>query len=111
MFQVTKEKERWMQWKDGEYVEVKFNSSEFSKENLELFDKKKQETFKQIKNPDCNTAYFSKRGKPITWYYKIAKGNLEIFTSSGFHPRNGKSLKPITVYMIREHICSEYRKR
>ncbi len=103
--------ERWMQWKNGEYMEVEFDESKFSKEDLEVLDKKKLEGFKQIKNPDCHTIYFSKRGKPVTWYYKVKKGILEVFTGSGFHPLNGKPLKPITEYMIKEHICAEYHKR
>ena len=105
---ISKDGERWMTWQEDRYVEVKYDVKKFHKDELEPYDKQKMTNFRKIVNPNCNTQYFSKKGKKITWYYKRGKGDLEIFTSSGYHPTNGKPLKPITAYMIRTHICPNY---
>jgi len=104
---LSKSDERWMTWKNDRYVEIKFNITQYYSDELELYDQKKMEDFKKIENPDCNTKYFNDKGEPITWYYKIGKDNLEIYTAPGLHPINGKTLKPITRYIIKEHICKE----
>ena len=105
---ISKDGERWMTWKNDHYEEVKYNVKKYQYDELEPYDKQKIENFKKIVNPDCNTRYFSEKGRKITWYYKRGKGDLEIFTGSGYHPTNGKPLKPVTKYMIRTHICPNY---
>lgn len=105
---LTKNNERWMTWQEDHYTEVKFDITKYFNNELEPFDKNKLSLFKKIKSPDCNTKYFNEKGKPILWYWKKGKGDLEIFESPGIHPINGKTLRPITRYMIREHICKDY---
>lgn len=35
-------------------------------------------------------------GRARVWYYKASDGNFELFSSSGFHPRTGEALRPVT---------------
>ncbi|MGG8497732.1 hypothetical protein ACQY1Q_15080 [Tenacibaculum sp. TC6] len=53
----------------------------------------------------CEYSYFDKQGNPRVWYGKNAHGDLELFTSYGLHPETGKTLKPISNYMINKYIC------
>lgn len=105
---LSKNQEKWMTWKENRYVEATFSITEYYNDQLVPYDQNKIDFFKEVENPDCKTKYFNKNGKPILWYYKVGKGDLELYTSSGFHPENGKPLKHITRYMIQEHICPEY---
>lgn len=98
----------WMIWNGLEYVEVSFDIKKFEDGELKIYSADKIRNFKKIPNPDCNTIYINEKGDKVTWYYKRGKNDLEIFTSSGVHPINGKALDDITEYMIREHICPEY---
>jgi hypothetical protein len=103
-----KSQEKWMIWKENQYVAVEFSATKYYKGLLEPYDQKALETFKKIENPDCNTRYFNTNGEPVLWYYKVRKGHLELYTSPGLHPTNGKTLKAITRYMIQTHICPTY---
>jgi hypothetical protein len=56
----------------------------------------------------CETEFFDSNGEAKIWYGKNRKKELESFTAIGLHPETGKTLDPITVYMIRKYICKEY---
>ena len=105
---LSKKGERWMLWKGSQYTEAKFSVTKYYNGELIPYDQNKIDSFKEIENPDCDTKYFNNQGKPLLWYYKVGKGNLEVFTGSGYHPIHRKPLKSITRYMVREHICKEY---
>ncbi|WP_409415705.1 hypothetical protein [Flavobacterium sp. PS2] len=64
--------------------------------------------FKKIKA--CDTTSFFKMGKPCIWYGKSFDGNYEYFTAPGLHPETGKTLRPITQYMIDKHILEKDEK-
>lgn len=51
---------------------------------------------------NSETSFF-KSGNAAIWYDKSDK-KLEFFTAPGIHPTNGKTLKPITQYMINKYI-------
>lgn len=53
-----------------------------------------------------DSTIFFKAGKPIIWYCKV-DGKPEFFDRPGFHPVNGKTLKPITEYIINKYILKE----
>lgn len=57
--------------------------------------------------PSCDLIFFDKSGNAQIWYGKNLKGELEIFTSLGLHPETGKTLKPISKYMIEKYICTK----
>ena len=61
--------------------------------------------FKKIKI--CDTTSFFKLGKPCVWYGKSVDGNYDCFTAPGLHPETGKTLRPITEYMISKHILKK----
>ena len=44
-------------------------------------------------------------GSERLWYGKNKNKELEYFTAFGKHPETGKTLKPITKYMIAKYIC------
>ena len=46
---------------------------------------------------------FFQKNKAIVWYCKN-NGKQEYFNSAGFHPENGKPLKPISQYIIDKYI-------
>jgi len=100
--------DRWMTWDENKYVEVTFNLKDYYNDALVPYDQNKIDLFKEIEKPDCETDYLNNKGEAKLWYYKVGKGNLELYTGPGLHPTNGKTLRPITRYMIREHICPDF---
>ena len=105
---LSKNQKKWMIWDENKYTETEFNLADYYNDLLVPYDQNKIDFFKEIENPDCNTEYFNGKGEAKLWYYKVGKGNLELYTGDGSHPVHGKNLRPITRYMIREHICPEY---
>ncbi len=97
---------KWMVWEGNRYVETDFDPREMEKGHLLLFNENQIQHFKKIK-PDCNTQFFTSEGRAQLWYGKNKKGELEYFTDLGRHPETGKTLKPITRYMIEKYICEE----
>lgn len=100
--------QKWMVWQGDRYEEVQFDRDELAKGNLKLYKEDRIENFRQILNADCNYQYFNTDGSVRVWYGKSKKGELELFTDIGLHPETGKTLKPITEYMIRKYICETY---
>lgn len=47
---------------------------------------------------------FFKYDKPLYYYHKVSKGNVEFFNAPGLHPITGKPLKEITPYIIHKYI-------
>ncbi len=105
---MTLNKERWMVWNVDHYEEVDFIKEELSNGALKLFKEERIDNFKKINNPDCDYKFFNEDGTVNVWYGKNKKGELEIFTDIGLHPETGKSLKPITTYMIKKYLCDSF---
>lgn len=103
----TVKKQRWMVWKVDHYEEVSFDPKKYGIGKLKLYKEERILYFRKIKGT-CEYAYFDTKGEVTIWYGKNHKGKLELFTSLGLHPETGKTLKPITKYMIRKYICPEY---
>ncbi len=102
------EKQRWMVWNETHYTETKFNPKKYDIKQLKIYKQERIKHFKKIK-PSCDIKYFSENGNVKIWYGKNRKGKLEIFTSLGLHPETGKTLKPITRYMIKKYFCKDYK--
>ncbi|MBN4085027.1 hypothetical protein JYT89_01650 [Flavobacteriaceae bacterium AH-315-B10] len=98
-------KQRWMVWQEDHYVEVKFNSEKYKLNQLKLYNGDRVKNFQKI-DAVCNTKFFEMDGKVKVWYGKNVNGGLEYFTSLGKHPETGKTLKPITKYMIDKYLCN-----
>ncbi|WP_422104633.1 hypothetical protein [Winogradskyella sp.] len=97
--------QRWMIWQEDHYVEVKFDLEKYSISQLKLYKEERIEKFKKI-NPDCKYEFFNKDGSVRVWYGKNIKKELQFFTDYGLHPETGKTLKPITDYMINKYLCN-----
>lgn len=53
-----------------------------------------------------DTTRFFRNGRPAIWYHK-SRNELEFFTAPGLHPVTGKTLRPITQYMINKYIMDQ----
>ena len=106
LFINLKEEQRWMVWQTDHYKEVDFDAELVGRGRLKRYREERVEEFIRVE-PDCNTVFFNKDGSVKIWYGKNSKGKLEFFTALGLHPETGKTLKPITEYMIEKYICSK----
>lgn len=90
-------KEECMIWNNNHYIKTECNgSSDEVKFVPSIYN-----NLKKVKVSDTTT--FFKNGEVQIWYDK-SNGYLEFFTSPGIHPVNGKTLKPITDYMIKKYV-------
>ncbi len=106
-FVTTFNKQRWMIWEKDHYIEVSFSTDKYNLGQLKLFNEERLTNFKKIQ-VDCSTIFFTENGIAKVWYGKNIKKELEYFTTNGLHPETGKTLHPITEYMIKKYICEEY---
>ncbi|MCL7754994.1 hypothetical protein [Polaribacter sp. Z022] len=97
-------KQRWMVWENNKYVEVKFDTEKYKVGQLKIYKEERIKFFKKIE-PNCDVKYFEENGQARFWYGKNPNGKFEIFTSLGLHPQTGKTLKPISKYMIDKYFC------
>ncbi|OUL61106.1 hypothetical protein [Flavobacterium sp. AJR] len=106
------EDENCMVWNKDHYEEVPCDNVSNTMTLLSPIVMKKEEglisNFKKIEA--CDTTSFFKMGKPCIWYGKSFDGNYEYFTAPGLHPETGKTLRPITQYMIDKHILEKDEK-
>jgi len=91
-----------MTWVDDHYEKEKCET-----ENTIPIDNNLINNFKKI-SPDCDYTFFKEDGSTNLWYGKSVSGEYEYFTMLNKHPLTNKSLKEVTVYMIKTHICSTY---
>jgi hypothetical protein len=96
--------QRWMVWQNNQYVEVSFDAKLLEKGKLKLYKEDRIEKFKKVQ-PTCDYPFFDEVGNVKIWYGKNRNKNYEFFTGLGLHPETGKTLKPITTYMIEKYIC------
>jgi hypothetical protein len=99
--------QRWMVWKHDHFIEVQLDLKKYNSNQLKEYNLKLMKSFKKINAPDCDTEFYTKNGKIKVWYWKKNNEEIELFTASGLHPTNGKTLKPITRHMIRSYICAD----
>lgn len=92
-----------MQWSNDHYELVDCSSSVqgISSRNEIKPIIKEELDLKKIKVTQ-QTPFFQ-NNKAIVWYCK-KNGTIEYFSASGFHPENGKPLKPISQYIIDKYI-------
>ncbi|NRD19830.1 hypothetical protein HNV08_07190 [Winogradskyella eckloniae] len=98
-------RQRFMIWNEDHYIEVNLDANKYSLNQLKFYKEERIINFKKIK-PKCEDTLFNRDGSVKIWYGKNAQKKLEYFTSLGLHPETGKSLKPITQYMIDKYICN-----
>lgn len=98
-------KQRWMVWHEDHYIEVDFDTKKHDINQLKLYKEERIKDFKKITALCDKTKFFNADGSVNIWYGKNRNKELEYFTALGLHPETGKTLKPITQYMIDKHIC------
>ncbi|WP_178988659.1 hypothetical protein [Winogradskyella schleiferi] len=97
-------RQRWMVWQNDQYIEVDFDVKKYDINQLKIYKEERIKYFKKV-FPSCEHIFFEKDGSIRIWYGKNKEKELEYFTALGLHPETGKTLKPITEYMINKHIC------
>ncbi|WP_033960392.1 hypothetical protein [Psychroserpens jangbogonensis] len=97
-------KQRWMVWQEDHYIKVNFDTEKYRVNQLKLFKEERIELFKKV-SPKCATEFFNEDKSVNVWYGKNKYKKLEYFTALGLHPETGKTLKPITQYMIDKYVC------
>jgi hypothetical protein len=97
-------KQRWMEWEGTHYVEASFDSEKLKNGILKAYKDERIIDFEKV-TPNCDSKFFNDDGSVRVWYGKNTDGDLEYFTSYGLHPQTGKTLKPITQYMIGKYLC------
>ncbi|WP_431135335.1 hypothetical protein [Psychroserpens mesophilus] len=102
---ILKKEARWMIWQEDHYIEVGFDTEKYKLNQLKLYKEERIKNFKKT-TPICDTTiFFNEDGSVNIWYGKNRGKELEYFTALGLHPETGKTLKPITQYMIDKYIC------
>lgn len=104
-YQKWNEKE-CMQWNEDHYevVDCKTEQAAFFQLNDKIPTNDILLRLRKINVSD--TTVFFKNQKPQIWYCKKGK-QIEYFNGPGFHPENGKVLKPITPYMINKYVVKK----
>ena len=97
-------RQRRMVWQENHYVEVDFDAKRYELKQLKIYKEDRILAFKKVA-VNCNTTFFNNDGSVRYWYGKNKNKELEYFTDLGLHPETGKTLKPITSYMIDKHVC------
>ena len=90
-----------MVWKIDHYE--KADCAVSYKEKVVPIDEVRLKNFKKVE-VDLTTEFFDEATQePLIWYYKSGR-EIEFFTSPGLHPVNGKTLKALTPYMVKEYV-------
>ena len=90
-----------MQWNTNHYevVDCSTESSGFLDPRIPIH--KDRLGLKKL-DPKTIKNYFE-NGEPRVWYAKI-DDKIELFNQPGLHPTTGKTLKPITQYIINKYL-------
>ena len=104
LFLMASKEQRWMKWDGNNYIEVSFDAEKLKSGALKIYKEDRVTSFVLIE-PKCETQFFNDDGSVRVWYSKNKNGNLDFFSDYGLHPITGKTLKPITKYIIDKYIC------
>lgn len=99
-------RQRWMIWQEDHYVEVDFDVQKYGVNKIKVYKEERILYFRKVK-PKCDDTFFDKDGSVLIWYGKNHNKQYEYFTALGLHPETGKTLKPITNYIVKKHICNK----
>ncbi|HUH26091.1 MAG TPA: hypothetical protein VLY87_05655 [Flavobacterium sp.] len=96
-----------MVWRGDKYEAVDCSETikSFADVTLPKDDKLIKE-FRKVKVND-KTSFFDKKGNVKVWYIKNPNGTLEFFNQPGLQPETGKTLRPISKYIIQEYVINE----
>ncbi len=94
-------KKECMQWSSNHYEVVDCSSQSSSPIDPRIPINNERLDLKKL-DPQTIKTYFE-NGQPSVWYAKI-EGKIELFNQPGLHPTTGRTLKPITKYMINKYL-------
>ena len=92
-----------MIWEEDHFEKINCDLVQLENGSIINFDERLLLNFKKVHQDSIKT-FFTKDHDPLIWYGKNFKGEYEYFTALGFHPETGKTLKPITDYIIDKYI-------
>jgi len=90
--------ENCVRWEQNHYVKINCDNEQAIPNPIDI----NIEKFSKV-NVSDSTIFFM-NNKPVIWYGKSNKGELEFFNSRGIHPATGKELKPITAYIVNKYV-------
>ena len=102
---IYKEKD-CLRWEVDRYVTIECDSEKNALMNLtRVYNDDRLIYFRKI-TVNQSTVFFSPDGRPLIWYCKMNRTQIDYFNSNGngFHPLTGKALKPITQYIIEKYV-------
>ena len=94
-------KKECMQWNTNHYEVVDCSSKNNESLDARIPINEARLGLKKLEAQSIKT-YFE-NGQPSVWYAKI-EGKIELFNQPGLHPTTGKTLKPITRYIINKYL-------
>ena len=97
-------RQRWMYWEGNHYTEINFDSKKYADGQIKLYNEENILHLKKVE-VNCDTIFFNADKSVKFWYGRNKSKELEYFTYPGLHPQTGKTLRPITNYMINKWIC------
>lgn len=95
---------KWMVWNGASFEVISFDPELEKNGVLNVYN---EDNFLHLKKiiPTCETKFFNGDGSERIWYGKNSNKEYEFFTALGKHPETGKTLRPITGYIIGKYIC------
>ncbi|WP_367768202.1 hypothetical protein AB3G33_08400 [Flavobacterium sp. WC2421] len=91
-----------MQWIENHYEPVRCSDDKLGIVHSEIIVPIDGKVIGLVKLNSSGEHEFFKNEKVLIWYYKRNEV-IELFNGPGFHPETGKSLKPITNYIIKKY--------
>ncbi|EAR16467.1 hypothetical protein [Robiginitalea biformata] len=98
---------KMMIWVEDHYEVVPMDLETYKLSDLKKINQDRLDHFRKVE-PDCSYEFFDGNKLELLWYGRNPDGELEYFTDLGRHPETGKTLDPITEYMIKKYICPTY---
>lgn len=95
-----------MTWVKNKYESIPCSDKPYSKYGTQIleYDSKMVTNFKKVNVTIGYDFFTDNHKKPLIWYYKNKKGEIEYFTAPGLHPVTGKTLDEITPYIIQKYV-------
>lgn len=96
-----------MQWHIDHYRQVDCSEVQGIMAEGPMTVKKEPLIFEKMRKINVSdTTTFFKDGKPVVWYGKNNK-KCEFFSHYGLHPETGKTLKPVTKYIVDKYVIGK----
>ena len=87
-----------MIWVGNHYEKIKCSGGKLEKS----LDQETLAEMKQLNGLCKGSTFFLPNDEPVVWYDKY-HNKLTFFTKEGIHPTNGRTLKPVTPYIINKY--------